>query len=115
MSTESQEASRDKTTKIQHLIEVAAVCIQKAVDGKTLSGSNELRYPFPHRLQLHAFRTRHKYNLLFRLAAWGMIFITIFERPSWSYQDTYCSSWRNNEKFPSFSIGYFYIEEATAS
>ena len=95
-------------------VEDAAVCIQKAVDGKAL-GASVGEAPFLHRFQLHAFRVRHKYNVLFRLASWGMIFITIFQRPSWSYQDTYCSTWRNSDRFPSFSNAYFYIEEVTAS
>ena len=95
-------------------VEDAAVCIQKAVDGKAL-GASVGEAPFLHRFQLYAFRIRHKYNVLFRLASWGIIFITIFQRPSWSYQDTYCSTWRNSNRFPSFSNAYFYIEEVTAS
>ena len=57
-------------------VEDSAVCIQKAVDGKAL-GASVGEAPFLHRFQLHAFRVRHKYNVLFRLASWGMIFYPI--------------------------------------
>ena len=100
-------------------VESAAVFLQRAIDGKSpgakVEAGGKWEPPFERRYQLVAFRLRQRYYSLFRFAVYCLIFVNVFERPEWTYEDNYCTTWDNSARFPSFSLPYFTINEALAT
>jgi hypothetical protein len=88
--------------------DTASVLVQRAVNGKDHPQS------FVNYCQLWAYCIRNKYASIFRFAAWGLIIVRIYERPLWTYEENYCSDFLDGSKFPTFSLTYFYITEASS-
>eukprot|EP01032_Pedospumella_encystans_P018302 gene18302-20840_t len=65
----------------------AAMLLQYARDAQDLNGS----------------KMTQRYHLIFRAAAWGLVLIHIFERPSWTLNT---KNWNNYHIFPSWEIKY---------
>lgn len=87
----------------------AAILVQLARDRKFAAADFKLDY------ELDCYKLRHKYHFIFRIAAWGLILIHIFERPFWTYSARYCDKWDNHDLFPSFGMGNIFLPVKIAS
>jgi Ca2+-binding EF-hand superfamily protein/membrane protein implicated in regulation of membrane protease activity len=47
-----------------------------------------------------------QFQWLARIAAWGMVLLHIYERPTWTYQSSRGDNWRDSDQYPSFNLTY---------
>eukprot|EP01032_Pedospumella_encystans_P031971 gene31971-36094_t len=84
----------------------AAILLEFARDGQDLNGS---------KLSLRSrlcYRIRRKYHWIFRMGAWALMLIHVFQRPVWTRLQNKALTWDDSHHFPSWELTYLGYTEA---